>query len=274
MANCGGVTSNAGSAGRGGSGTDGTVTSTVATRADYGAVEGLLTRVSTATMTGITETGAADLAKYGLDRPQTTVLVKTGSSTARLDLGKEEDGKVYAKDGARDLIFTVDASLANDVRRTPADFRDKDLFEFRPYTAKKLVITRGTDTITLEKTKGTGENAAEAWQRAGGSAPLDQPKVEDFLSQLSGLKAASWEPRAPSGSAALQVVVTYDDKALTEQVILSRAGSDVFASRSGEPGVAKVETAGLDGVLKALDDALAPPAPATPPAGSDPATKP
>ena len=267
------VTTPAGTAVMARTGSDWTVSAPAATRADYGAIEGLLTRVSTATMTGIAETGAADLKKYGLDAPQATLRIKTGSSAATLSIGKEEDGKVYAKDGARDLVFTVDASLASDVRRTPDDFRDKDLFEFRPFSAKKVTLTRGAETIVFEK-------AGDKWTRAGAAAEPDQAKVEDFLSQLSGMKATAWLPAAQASglnAPALAVDVTYDDKALTEQVRLARTGSDVFAARSGEPGAARVEAATLDGVLKALDEALAPPAPATPPpppAGGDATKKP
>jgi hypothetical protein len=266
------VTTPAGTAVMARSGSDWTVTAPAVTRADYGAIEGLLTRVSTATMTGIVATGAADLKQYGLDAPQTTLLIKTGSSTATLAIGKEEEGKVYAKDGARDLVFTVDPSLVSDVRRTPDDFRDKDLFEFRPFSAKKVTLTRGAETITFEK-------AGDKWTRPGAAEP-DQAKVEEFLSQLSALKAAAWVPAAQASglnAPALTADVTYDDKALTEQVRLARAGGDAFAARSGEPGAAKVDAAALDNVFKALDEAIAPPAPATPPtpaAGGDAGKKP
>ena len=55
-------------------GSDWRITAPAATRADYGAIEGLLTRVSTAMMSGIVETAPKDLKKYGLDTPQTTLV--------------------------------------------------------------------------------------------------------------------------------------------------------------------------------------------------------
>jgi hypothetical protein len=267
------VTTAAGTAVMARSGSDWTVTAPVQTRADYGAIEGLLTRVSTAVMSGIAETAPADLKKYGLDAPQATIVVKSGSSTATLTVGKEEDGKVYAKDAARDMVFTVDASFANDVRRTPDDFRDKDLFEFRGFTASKLVITRGADTVTLEK-------AGDKWTRASAATQPDAAKLEDFLAQLSALKAAAWIPAAQASglnAPAVRVEATYDEKKLTESVSFARAGNDVFAARAGEPGAARVEAAAFDGALKALDEALAPPPPATPaaaPPAGDAAKKP
>ena len=165
------------------------------------------------------------------------------------------------RDGARDMVFTADASLAADVKRSPDDFRDKDLFELRGFNASKVTVTRGADTVTLEK-------AGDKWTRAGGTGDLDQAKVEDFLAQLSGLKAAAWEPAAQASGLnppAVKVDATYGDKKLTEQVSFGRSGTNVFAVRAGEPGAAKLEAASLDAVLKALDEALKPPAPPAPP---------
>ena len=38
-----------------------------------------------------------------------------------------------------------------------------------------------------------------------------------------------------------------------ETVTFGRSGTDVFASRSDEPGTAKVDGSGLDDVMKAID---------------------
>lgn len=267
------VTTPAGKAVMARTGSDWAVTAPAATRADYGAIEGLLTRVSTATMTSIADPAPQDLKAFGLDAPETTLLIKTGSSTATLALSKERDGKIYAKDGARAMVFTVDGQLASDVRRAPEDFRDKDLFEFRGFTARKVTITRGNDAVTFEKT-------GDKWTRAGATGELDQSKVEELWSQLAVLKAAAWIPAGEAkglDAPAVKVDATYDEKNLTESVRFGRAGSDVFAARAGEPGAAKVDASTLDTVLKTLDDALKPPAPPTaaaPPAAGEAAKKP
>jgi hypothetical protein len=74
------------------------------------------------------------------------------------------------------------------------------------------------------------------------------------LSKVTGLRAASFDdkPNASLTMPALVVTLTYTDNK-TETVTFGRSGSDVFASRSDEPGSAKVEGTGLDDALKALD---------------------
>jgi len=63
------------------------VTAPVNARGDYGAIEGLLTRLSTTMMTGIETTDVSDVKKFGLDKPTSTLVVKTGSSSATIAVG-------------------------------------------------------------------------------------------------------------------------------------------------------------------------------------------
>ena len=41
---------------------------------------------------------------------------------------------MYAKDVSRPLVFTVDKTLADDLKKSPADYRLKDIFDFREFT--------------------------------------------------------------------------------------------------------------------------------------------
>ena len=79
-------------------------------------------------------------------------------------------------------------------------------------------------------------------------------KVDDLLSRVTGLRAASFEdkPHASLKMPVLVVTMRFPDNR-TEIVTFGRSGSDVFASRGDEPGSAKVEGTGLDDALKALD---------------------
>ena len=51
---------------------------------------------------------------------------------------------------------------------------------------------------------------------------------------------------------ALVVTIGFDEKK-QETVTFGRSEKDVFASRSDEPGAAKLDASGLDEVIKALD---------------------
>src|SRR5262245_7569992 len=103
-----------------------TVKQPMQARADYSAVEGLLTRLSSANMTKLVEPSASDaaaLAKYGLDKPAVTVTLGAGSARATLALGKEEEGATFARDQSRPMVFSVDQTLVGDLKKTADDYR-------------------------------------------------------------------------------------------------------------------------------------------------------
>ncbi len=231
-------------------GSDWRLASPISVRADFAAVEGALERLSSTQMQGIVDPEGKDLAKYGLTKPTGTINVKTGSSSATLTLGSTENALLFARDSSRPLVFTIAPVLKDDVIRTVADFRRKDLFDGRAFTATKVEFKRGTETVTLEKSK--GKDSVDVW-KAGGK-DVDSAKADDLLSKVTGLRAASFEEQAnPSlKTPALVVTLTYGENK-QETVTFGRMGTDVFANRSDEPGTAKVEGMGLDEVMKAMD---------------------
>jgi hypothetical protein len=79
-------------------------------------------------------------------------------------------------------------------------------------------------------------------------------KADDLLTKVTGLRAASFQDQAHASlkTPALVVTVQYDENK-SETVTFGRMGTDVFASRSDEPGTAKLEGMGLDEVMKAID---------------------
>ena len=259
------------------------ITSPSNARGDYGAIEGVLTKLATTNMTEVVAAEMKDPAAYGLDKPVATVVVKTGSSAATLALGKTEGGKTFARDLSRGLVFTVDESMVTDMQKGAGDYRRKEILDFRGFNAKEVVVTRGAQTVTLTKVPGSGENAAEKWQvavsgdGAFGARDADAGKVEDLLSKISGLRAASFADKAPAGTTpAIKVAVRFDENS-REEAGIARQGSTVVATRADEAGVAVLEAPPFDEALKALDAAIAPPAPAapaTPPAAAAPEKKP
>jgi hypothetical protein len=201
-------------------------------------------------MQGIVDPEGKDLAKYGLTKPTGTIVVKTGSSSATLTLGSTENALLHAKDSSRPVVFTIAPILRQDVMRSVADFRRKDLFDGRAFTATKVEVKRGAEAIVLEKSK--GKDDADVWRVSG--KDVDSAKADDLLTKLTALRAASFEdkPHAALKAPALVATVTFGENK-QETVTIGRSGTDVFASRSDEPGTAKVEGTGLDEVMKAID---------------------
>lgn len=219
-------------------------------RADYGAVEGAIERLSSAQMQALAEDQNASPARYGLDRPSATMSIRTGSSSATLSLGKTENAVVFAKDASRSVIFTVAPTLRTDVFKEIGEFRRKDLFDARSFTATRVEFRRGTDTKVVEKSK--DKDGKDVWKDATGKT-LDAAAVEDLLTKVSGLRAQSYEASAHASlkSPALTVVATFDKG--SDTVAFGRAGADVFASRPDEPGSARVDTQPFEEAVKALD---------------------
>jgi hypothetical protein len=251
------------------SGSEWTMKQPVQARADYGVIEGLLTRLSSTNMTKIVEgtpAGAAEV--HGFDKPQATATLGSGSARSVLVVGKEAEGGVYARDQARNLIFVVDKTIAEDLTRAADEYRDKDLFEFRSYNAARLRFSRGSDNYEFQKVKGTGENAAEKWQRvnAGGAATdVDAAAMDDLLSKVAALRAESFVATAPAASVdqpVLTVAASYEENKF-ERVRFGKSGTDVLAAREGEPGAARIDASNYDSVIKALDAVLSPAKPTT-----------
>jgi len=222
----------------------------IAARADYAVVEGAIERLASGQMQALAEDQNAPPSRYGLDTPTATMTIKSGSSSATLLLGKTENAVVFAKDTNRPVIFTVAPTLRSDVVKDVGESRRKDLFDFRSFTATHVEFTRGAETQAFDRTK--EKDGKDVWKAAGGKT-LDATKIEGLLAQVSGLRALSFDS-APHPSLKTPVLAV---KAVFEKgsdtVTFGRAGADVYASRSDEPGSAKLDAASLDEAIKALD---------------------
>src|SRR5260370_39054093 len=110
---------------------------------------------------------AADVKKYGLDKPEATVNLNAGSSRAPLLIGaKAPDGTtVYARDAARQAIVTIESALLDELKKGAGDYRRKDLFEFRPFNATHIELSRNGQTVVLDRVKGQNDKP-DTWKRA------------------------------------------------------------------------------------------------------------
>jgi hypothetical protein len=235
------------------------ITTPVEARGDFGAIEGLVSRLQSAEMKSVATENATDLKQYGLDKPAVVATISLGSARAQLALGSKTDkGDVYARDVSKNIVVTVGSDLLTELQKGANDYRRKDVFEFRPDNVARIELTHGATSLVAEKikTKGKDGKETETWQNAATKKPLDSAKFETLLSKLSGFRAQSFaDPKAKTGldQPALTVKATYDEGKKTETVQFGRVGTDVFAGRSSEPGAAKLDTAQLDSTLKDLD---------------------
>ncbi len=232
-------------------GTDWRLLKPIAARADFGQVESIVVRLGSANMESVVdETGSTGTAKYGLDRPTATFTVSAGGERTTLTLGATDNALVFAKDSSRPMVFTVAPTLKDDVLKAVSDYRRKDLFDARSFTATRIELVRGAEMMAFEKSK-DGDN--EVWKTAAGET-ADATKIEDLLTKVTSLRADAFEAGSHAALKApiLTATVRFDQDR-TETVTFGRAGTDVFATRSDEPGTARLAAAGFDEALKAID---------------------
>lgn len=233
----------------------------LAAAADFGTVEGLIGSLGSGRMQAVASESAAALDEYGLDAPAHTVSLHAGSATATLHVGAEtEDSTYYAHDAARPLVFTVDSTLVTNLERGAEEYRRKDLFAFRTFTASRLEVERGGDTVVFEKREAPedDEEAEDTWERVApdsGSVPHDA--IDDLLAKLSGLRAESFvASRAEAGIGPEQTAATvrarFGDDDTEEQVVFWRSGEETFAVNGSEPGAARIDSQAFDDALEAL----------------------
>ena len=230
--------------------------------ADFATVEGLIGSLGSGRMLAVESENADALEEYGLEAPAHTVSMHAGSATATLQIGVETpDGTYFARDAARPLVFTVDASLVTSLERDVSEYRRKALFAFRPFNARRLEIERGDEVVVFEKRAADedDEEAEDIWELVApetGSVP--HAEMEDLLSKLSGLRAESFvASREEAGVGPEQVAATvraqFGDDDTEEQVVVWRSGEDTFAIAGEEPGAGRIDGQAFDGAIEALE---------------------
>ena len=244
-------------------------------RADFGLVEAMVGRLGSGEMLAIESESVADdaLEPFGLDGPRLAATVEVGGESHTLLVGDENPATtVYARDAARDLVFTIDAALVDDLARGADTYRQRDLFDFQPFNAATLTVVRDERTIRFEKgppaeaAEGEDDGAAgeDVWRRIEPEpADIERPEMDALLRALSDLRADSFvESRQDTGLDAplAAISATFGDDGEEERVLLGRSGDATYGLHGDEPGAALLDTAAVDDALDALD-ALDPGAP-------------
>ena len=233
----------------------------VAARADFSAVEGLVSRLTTLQMKSVAATDPGDLAQYGLDKPAATATIGSGSSQATLALGKASgEGAVYARDVSKPQVVTVESALLDELKKAPGEYRQKDLFDARAFNATRIELVRAGVTTTLEKAKSKNKDGQEqdVWKLVAPAAKdADQTKVDNLIAAVTQTRASSFvdgPAKTILDKPELTVTVTSNEGKRQEKVTYVRTGSEVLAVREGEPGAAKLDVPALEAMITALGE--------------------
>ena len=236
------------------------IASPLQARADFSAIEGLISRLTGLQMKAVVD-DEAQTKKAGLEKPAASVRLGTGSSQATLAIGGAAgDGTVYARDLSRPAVFTIESSVLDELKKDLAEYRQKDLFDARSFNATRVEIAHGGQTHAFEKTKVKNKEGQdeEKWRQISPQQrDLDQAKFDALVSAITGARATTFVDKTDSKAAAapeLTVAIKFNEGKKEERVTFAKAGTDAFARRDGEPGAAKVEASTLDSITKALQE--------------------
>lgn len=238
-------------------GADWRLTAPVNARADFAAVDGIVGRLFQARMASLASSdGTQNLKEYGLDKPQAVVSLGSGSTKAELAIGKADgEANVFARDLSRPMVFSVEKTLLDELKKSADDLRLKELFEFRSFNATHFDITSGGKTYSFAKQKGADVNAPDVWSLTAPAAKTaDATQMTDLLTTTSNLRAESFATSALSAGDTVTITVKFGEGAAakSETVTLRKSGTVVHAIRAGEPGAAVVSTTDFDRVLQLL----------------------
>ncbi|MGC4115899.1 MAG: DUF4340 domain-containing protein [Myxococcales bacterium] len=164
--------------------------SPVSTLGDKGTIESLIDRLAQMKSKSVVEEKAADLKKYGLDKPSIKVVAKTEDGKEYvLRCGEENafDSSVYVALGDSSDVIGAEGNFKYAVEKTPFDLRDKRIVTVEESEISGLeVTTPNAERYQLTKQDGKWKLIAPLVDRA------DDQAVTKILSALRNLRASKY----------------------------------------------------------------------------------
>ena len=217
----------------------------VATRADRGTVDELVTAVVTAKADREISANPASLAEYGLDSPKAdvTLTVKDGQQLGLQLGGKNPTGVwVYGREMGKSAVLAVPDSVLRDATRPVTDYRDKTVLAFDRANVTGLDIAAPDETLGLESADGK-------WTLTRPTPrPADPDVVSDFLEKLGSARVKEFVAENPASlqgygldrPVRVDIHTGRDKDRATKTLLVGRADpakQGVYAMRPGEPSV-------------------------------------
>jgi hypothetical protein len=217
----------------------------VATRADRGAVDELVTSAVTAKADREISANPASLAEYGLDAPaaDVTLILKDGKQVGLQLGGKNPTGVwVYGREAGKTPVLALPDSVLRDATRPVADYRDKAVLAFDRSGVTGIDVAGPDEVIGVESADGK-------WRLTRPLArPADADAVNDFLEKLGAARVKEFVAENPASLQAygldrpvrVDIHTGRDKDRATKSLLVGRpdpAKQGVYAMRPGEPSV-------------------------------------
>jgi hypothetical protein len=232
-------------------------------RADRYKASSLVSRFETAKMEEIVSESTEDLDPYGLTSPTYEVEFQLkGGKSARLHVGDEKEGRYYALNPDRPLVYLVGSSVFDDIQKDASEFRSKRLFEYATYQVGKFQIAPKDGPIRVYEKAEEGEDKEVKWlELEPTSRERERGKVEDLLYKMNGTDADEFaadraEDLTTYGldEPAFSITVWSKEGESVEELTVGRPeGEWVYARRRGDDPVLKIKATAWEEIEELLD---------------------
>jgi len=209
---------------------------------DRSEVNNILNKLKNGKAKAVVTEKASSLKSYGLDKPDVVVTLWLGKDKAKkqLKIGDEKaPDRYYAKDEARDPIFTVDSTFVVELRKDLFDLRDKEIVRFLRDRVNKIELVYADSSIVCQKD--TSDNwrvtapvvqKAKKWKVSGLLSDIETLKAEEFVAEQA-TDLSRYGLDTPQITAKL-----WDDREIQTQVSLGKVKGDlVYAKVRGKEAV-------------------------------------
>ena len=235
----------------------------LATRAGRWTVDGLLGTLENLRMESVAEEEAKDLKRFGLDAPARTVILGLADGSARrLEIGGPAGEKKYnAREASSSLVAVIPAAIVEDLAKGMKEYRAKRLLEVAAYDVEGFEVEEGGAKRAFAKTKDKDKEGLETskWKRTSPDAKdLETSKVEDALFKLGGIEVQDFvdEPKEAAAygldAPVFKLSLRFSPGKPGQTVEVGRKGDAVYARRTSDAAVLKLEAAKAEELIKAL----------------------
>ena len=218
----------------------------VTTRADRGAVDGIVTTLVTARVDREVAATPGKLDEFGLAPPEieVTLEVKGRAPLALLVGAKSPTGAwLFAKESGKPAVVALSEVVARDLAKPVTELRDRTVLAFDRKGVGQVDLQLPGEALTLESAE------AGKWRLTKPrDLPADPDVVADFLEKLDGAKAKEFVEDAPRSLApygldrptTVTLWIGKDKERASRSLLFGREDKGkkgVYVMRSGEPGV-------------------------------------
>ncbi|HUP04727.1 MAG TPA: DUF4340 domain-containing protein [Bryobacteraceae bacterium] len=205
-------------------------------RADSSAVSGLVDKLKDAKFDN-TETAEDAAKKFAGAAKIATVTVTDSAGSQTLEIRQDKDKNYYAKSSVVQGEWKTSSDTGDALAKGLDDYRNKKLYDFGFNDPSKIELKNATYVKSGDK-----------W--LNGAKTMDSASVQAVIDKLRDLTATKFSDKG-GGSEVFEAGVTWNGGKKVDKVVITKQGSDYFATRVGGPSIYVLDATAVDDLQKA-----------------------